>query len=194
MQQPPSQGVGGTGDPYASNPTLSPDSNKQPRPSQTSETTGTANELKADAQKLGSKAANRLYGEVDARKGTAVSQAKTVSSALERTAGELDDGAPDWLKSTIRQGAQQIQSFAESVEQKDSRQLVRDAESFARERPGMFLALCAAAGFAAARIFKAGGEQQDRFDNYSPRAPSVEPAYGSSANNGLSSSQRGELI
>ena len=119
---------------------------------------GTGNELRADAQKLGSKAADRIHSEVDSRKSEAVSQAQSFSSAIEKTAGELNDG-PEWLKSALQKGAQSIQRFADSIEQKDSRQLMNDAQTFARENPGTFLAACAAAGFAAARIFKAGAEQ-----------------------------------
>lgn len=121
---------------------------------------GAADELKSDAQDLGSAAANRLHSEVDTRKGEAVSQAQTVSSAIQRTADGLDESAPAWLKSAFQQGADKIQQFADSIDQKDSRQLMREAQSFARNNPGTFLAACAAAGFAAARIFKAGGDEQ----------------------------------
>lgn len=119
---------------------------------------GTGNELREDARKLGSKAADRFHSEVDTRKGEAVSQAQSFSSAIEKTADELNDG-PEWLKSALQKGAQSIQRFADSIEQKDSRQLMSDAQAFARDNPGTFLAACAAAGFAAARIFKAGAEQ-----------------------------------
>ena len=195
MQQPPSQGVGGTGDPYASNTpnTKTDSSSNNPSGQSGAGGSGTANELKADVQQLGSKAASRLHSEVDARKGSAASQARTVSSALQRTVGELDQDAPEWLKSTFRQGAEQIQRFADSIEQKDSRQLMRDVEGFARERPGMFLAACAAAGFAAARIFKAGGEQSGQRGFNAPQAPYVEPAYGSPDDN-MSTPATGELV
>jgi ElaB/YqjD/DUF883 family membrane-anchored ribosome-binding protein len=128
---------------------------------------GAGNELRADAQKLGSKAADRIHGEVDSRKGQAVSQAQSFSSAIEKTAGEMNDG-PEWLKSALHKGAQSIQRFADSIEQKDSRQLMRDAQTFARDNPGTFLAACAAAGFAAARVFRAGAEdsrQQGQWDS-----------------------------
>lgn len=121
-------------------------------------TSGSGTDLKQDAKQIGSKAADRVHSELDARKGTAATQAKSAASAIQRAAGELDDGAPTWLKSAFQQGADQIQRFADSIEQKDSRQLMEDVQSFARQRPGMFLAACAAAGFAASRIFKAGAE------------------------------------
>jgi hypothetical protein len=120
---------------------------------------GTASELKSDARQLSSKAADRLHTEVDARKDTAVTQAQSVSSAVRQAADGLDEGAPEWLRSAFQQGADQIQRFAQSLEQKDSRQLLNDVQSFARERPALFLGAAAAAGFAAARVLKAGGEQ-----------------------------------
>lgn len=121
---------------------------------------GATSELRADAKDLGSKAASRLHSEVDNRKGAAVSQAQSVSSAIEKTADSLDDSAPQWLKSAFQQGATKIQQFADTIDQKDSREILSEVQSFARERPGLFLGACAAAGFAAARIFKAGGEPQ----------------------------------
>ncbi len=121
---------------------------------------GTGTELRSDAKQLGSKAADRLHSEVDSRKETAVNQAQSVSSAVRQAADGLDDSAPDWLKSAFRQGARQIQSFADTIERKDSRQMMSEAKDFARNNPGTFLAACAAVGFAAARVLKAGGEQQ----------------------------------
>lgn len=121
---------------------------------------GATDELRSDAKELSSKAASRLHSEVDSRKGAAVSQAQSVSSAIGKTADSLDDSAPQWLKSAFQQGAQKIQQFADTIDRKDSREILGEVQSFARERPALFLGACAAAGFAAARIFKAGGEQQ----------------------------------
>ena len=141
---------------------------------------GAASELRSDAQQLGSTAADRVHSELDARKGTAAEQAKSVSSAIQRAAGELDQGAPTWLRSTFQQGAEQIQRFADALEQKDSRELVREVETFARNRPAPFLLACAAAGFAAARIFKAGGEQSSGSTSYAPDVDTIrEPQFQS---------------
>ena len=157
---------------------------------------GAGSELRSDAQQLGTTAVNRLHSEVDNRKGEAATQVKSVSSALDRAAGELDDGAPDWLKSAFRQGSQQIQRFADSIEQKDSRQLIRDVEDFARDRPAMFLAACAAAGFAAARIFKAGGAAQNEREqqSYQPQSSFDEPSYPSSDQNRAFVPSAGEVV
>ncbi len=120
---------------------------------------GVGNELLTDAKDVGTSAVNRLHSEVDTRKGDAAAQVKSVSSAIGQAAGGLDANAPAWLKSAFEQGAQQVQKFAETLEQKNSRQLVNEVSDFARGAPGTFLAACAAAGFAAARIFKAGSSE-----------------------------------
>lgn len=135
---------------------------EQPTSEQTEHATAgeRGSELRSDAQQLGSSAANRLHSEVDARKGQAVDQVKSVSSAVQNAAGQLGEESPQWLKSALRGAGEQIQRFADTIEHKNSRELLGDVQGFARNNPGTFLAACAAAGFAAARIFKAGAEQQ----------------------------------
>ena len=144
-------------------------------------TGGTTEELRSDAQQLGSSASNRIHSEVDARKGAAANQVKSVSSAFDKAANELDNDAPQWLKSAFEQGATQVRRFADTLEQKDSREILNDLQTLARNNPGTFLAGCAAVGFAAARVIKAGGsetsanssKQQPQF----PPVPVDEPMY-----------------
>lgn len=125
------------------------------QPSQNNDQT-IGQELKHDGKSIGSAAVNRLHSEVDSRKDDGISQIQEVSLALKKTADGLGDNAPNWLKTAIEQGAEQVTKFAGTLEQKDSRQMVNDVRQFAQNSPGTFLAACAAAGFAASRIFKAG--------------------------------------
>lgn len=117
---------------------------------------GVRDELIADVKGVGASAINRIHSEVDARKGGAAGQVHAVSSTMEKAANDLDSDAPSWLKSALEQGAQHIQKLADSLEQNDSRDMVQHVNQFARNAPTTFLASCAAAGFAAARVFKAG--------------------------------------
>lgn len=139
-------------------------------------TGGTVDELRADAQQLTSSASNRIHSELDARKGTAATQVKSVSSAIERASGEFDESTPQWLKSAFEQGASQVRRFADTLEQKDSRQILRDVQTLARDNPGTFLAGCAVLGFAAARIFKAGASDgtTDQFQPQQAQFPPVQ--------------------
>jgi len=119
-------------------------------------------------------AKQRLQSEVDARKGDAADQAKAVSSALDKAAGELSD-SPDWLQSAFRQGARSIERFAQTLDRKDAGQLTGDIQRFARQNPGTFLGVCALAGFAAARVLKAGA---DSSATTTPQGSSQPGSYG----------------
>lgn len=121
--------------------------------------------LRDDAGNIGEAAKNRIHRELDSRKGAAVDQVKTLSSALESAADEAGGGQSEWLRSTFEQGAQALQRFARSVEQKDSRQLSSDVQQLARTNPATFLGICTLAGFAAARVIKAGGQNGGRTGN-----------------------------
>jgi ElaB/YqjD/DUF883 family membrane-anchored ribosome-binding protein len=201
MQQPPYGGGGGESDlrpdsqPLGTTTIYTTQEQPQSQGSGQSGAGAAASGLGSDVKQLGSTAADRLHSEVDARKDTAVSQANSVSSAIQRTAGDLGDDAPAWLKSTLQQGAEQMQRFASSLEQKDSRQLLNDVQSFARERPGTFLAACAAAGFAAARILKAGGAQSGASSQSGAQYPtSDQPAFGTSDEPAFGANSPGELV
>jgi hypothetical protein len=160
---------------------------------------GTGEQLKTDAKQLGATASNRLHSELDARKGTAATQARSVSSAIGQAAEGLDDGAPQWLRSAFQQGAQQVQRFADSLEQKDSRQILSDVQDLARNNPGAFIAGCAALGFAAARILKAGAPDASATAQSRPsQLPPVqgeEPMFRSpAATSSTSPSSAGEFV
>jgi len=159
---------------------------------------GMRSEVRTDAQRLSSAAGNRLHSELDARKGTVAEQAKSVSAAIGNAADQLDDGAPQWLTSAFQKGAQQVQGFADTLEQKDSRQILRDVQDMARNNPGTFLAGCAALGFAAARIFKAGASDSSPTQSRTPQIPPVqgdEPMFRSAgADVSYSASKPGELV
>lgn len=114
-------------------------------------------ELRSDATTVSDSAKERLRNEVDSRKGVAADQAKAVSSALNKAAGELSD-SPEWLRSAFQQGAQTIKRIADTIERRDARQLTGEMQQFARQHPGTFLGACALAGFTAARVLKAGAE------------------------------------
>lgn len=158
---------------------------------------GMRSEMRSDAQQIGSSARNRLHSEIDARKGSAADQAKSVSKAIDRAAGELDDDSPQWLKSAFRQGAEQVRRFADTLEQKDSREIVQDVRTLARDNPGTFLAGCAALGFAAARVFKAGAPESSPTQSSKTSYPPVqgeEPKFRSrNADGPRSSAPAGEF-
>jgi hypothetical protein len=159
---------------------------------------GISREIQSDAQRLSSTAGNRIHSELDARKGTAATQVRSLSSAIGQAGEGLDEGAPQWLRSAFQQGAQQAQRFADSLEQKDSREILNDIQDMARNNPGAFIAGCAAIGFAAARLFKAGAPDSSASQSQQPQRPPVqgeEPTFRSpGAGTSASASTPGEFV
>lgn len=115
--------------------------------------------LKQDGVALKDKAIERLTSEADSRKDMVSKQLKSVSSALGAAQSDLsnaDGEAPEWLKSGLRQVATTVEGLADRVQNKSSADLLGEVRSFAQNNPATFLMACAAVGFAAARVFKAG--------------------------------------
>ncbi|VWX53308.1 hypothetical protein [Novosphingobium sp. 9U] len=136
---------------------------------------GLRNELREDTDRVTGAAADRLQSEADSRKGQVADQARAVSSALGSAADGLGGDAPSWVKSALEKGAKSIEQLAQTVEGKDSRELMGDVQQFARQRPGSFLAGCALLGFAASRVFKAGGTQAGQTPSTSNQQASPVP-------------------
>jgi hypothetical protein len=113
-------------------------------------------ELHSDVNKVADSAKQRLHSEVDSRKSGAAGQARMLSSALSRASEELGQNSPSWLRSAFDGVSQAVERIADTVDRKDSRELTRDVQEIARQHPGSFLAACAFAGFAAARVMQAG--------------------------------------
>lgn len=144
---------------------------------------GLREELRGNTDTVAASAKNRVYSEVDARKGEAVGQVESLSAALENAAGQLDQ-SPAWLKSALSQTAKALEQLAQSIEGKDARALTKDVQTFARNSPGTFLASCAAAGFAAARVMKAGTEPASGGDRQGlgfGENGAAQPSYSSSS-------------
>lgn len=129
----------------------------------TSSTSEFKDEVSADANRLKDTATNRAKEEADVRKGQATQTAHSASSALRTAADELeqDRNSPEWLSSAARQAAGGIERFAGEIEGRSPEEIGHNVSRFARENPGTFLAASAAAGFAAARFFRAGADHRN---------------------------------
>lgn len=121
-----------------------------------------AEELKHDADRLRDTIGERAKGEAESRKGQAAHVAGSASHALNTVAKDLADNpdVPDWMTSALQQTARKIESLANHVDGRSIDQLGRDVSEFARRSPGTFLAASAAAGFAAARVLRAGVDKK----------------------------------
>ncbi|ATB46115.1 hypothetical protein [Corallococcus macrosporus] len=107
---------------------------------------------KEQAKQLGSAAKERVYHQVESRRGDLAKGIRGFVSTLEslsdrdeaKVARPLLGGAAGLLRRT-----------SERLENETTDELLADAQSRVRERPGLFIAGCVAAGFALGRLIKA---------------------------------------
>lgn len=120
-------------------------------------------ELASDVKTIGKAAQDRFTNKAGQGKDQATQAARSTSQALGKAVEELrnDEATPAWLTSAFEKSSRAIEQFAGSIEGKDVQTIGRDISGFARQSPMAFLAASAAAGFAAARVLRAGGDYRE---------------------------------
>lgn len=92
-------------------------------------------------------------------------QAKRAAETLRGLAGQLDSMAKGAeqkgpIVSFAHTGAERVERFADHLEQDGLQGVVNDVESFARRRPGLFLAASMGMGMALGRLYRASDTEQ----------------------------------
>jgi hypothetical protein len=96
----------------------------------------------------------RAAGAMDERKGTAAQTLGTVAGAMRGAARDLHQGEVTALGTYAESAADQLDKVAGYLREKDLKGLTRDAETFARRHPEVFLGGAFLAGILAARFIK----------------------------------------
>lgn len=112
---------------------------------------GIAQAGKEQVKKLGGVTRGRVYEQVDSRKGELVKGIQGLASTLE-DASRKDDAA--MVRPLLDGAAGVLRKASDRLENGTTEELVRDAQSRVRERPGLFIAGCVALGFAFGRMIK----------------------------------------
>jgi hypothetical protein len=123
-----------------------------------------AGDVRQEASAVASEAAAQVHNVMDETRSALRSQAR---QGTDRTAGALDNLSAQFraLASGDREGAGELGRYADQASERlhavaqriGSRGfdgLVDDVQSFGRRRPGLFLAVAVASGFAAGRLFR----------------------------------------
>jgi uncharacterized phage infection (PIP) family protein YhgE len=84
-----------------------------------------------------------------------------LAGAMNRAASEFDGELPQ-AAHYIRQASDQVTGFADSLRQRDLRELASDVQDFARKQPTLFFGGAVILGFAALRFFKSAAPAQER--------------------------------
>lgn len=141
-------------------------------------------ELKHDAERLKSTIGERAKTEATTRIDQAEQAMGSASDALEAAAEKLERNpdAPDWMASAIQQAARKMDGLAGLINGRDLDDIAHEVTQFARHNPATFLAASAAAGFAAARVLRAGMDKKRHGspDNASSDQASADHGYAAS--------------
>ena len=123
-------------------------------------TDGVARAAKENANQLGDAAldvANSAKDKVEAvvsqRKSLGADYIGSIAQATERAAHEFDAELPQAAR-YIRQASEQMQGVADTVRDRDVRELIGEVQDFARRQPTLFFGGAVVLGFAALRFLK----------------------------------------
>jgi hypothetical protein len=112
---------------------------------------GLAQAGKEQVKRLGGVTRERVYQQVDSKKGEVVQSLHSLADTLE---GAGKDGKLGPAQSLVDGAVQMIHRVSDHLEHGSTEELVRDAQSQIRQRPGVFIAGCVALGFFAGRFLK----------------------------------------
>jgi hypothetical protein len=109
----------------------------------------------------------------------------SIATAVRQSSQPLRDNKQDMIAEYVEKAADQLEQFSTRLRERDVKDLVNDAQQFARRRPALFVGAAFVAGVAAARFLKSSADRQSgtmqRYssdDNYGyDRTPSGTPRY-----------------
>lgn len=112
-----------------------------------------AGNIADQASELGREAAGRLKDKVDERRGMGADYVSNLAEIVRRAAGEFDQELP-FAATYIRKAASQVDEVSEALRRGDLREIVDNAQEFARRQPTAFFGLSLLAGFGIVRFLK----------------------------------------
>jgi len=112
-----------------------------------------ASQLSDAAAGLANNAKEKVGAEVTRQKSVGADYIESIANAASRAAGEFQSDVPQ-AAHYIRQASAQLQGVADTVRQRDVRELVGEVQDFARRQPTLFFGGAVVLGFAALRFLK----------------------------------------
>jgi hypothetical protein len=112
-----------------------------------------ASQLGETARDMANSAKNKVEAEVTQRKSIGADYIASIAQATGRAANEFEADVPQ-AAHYIREASGQIQSVANTVRERDVRELVGEVQEFARRQPTVFFGGAVVLGFAALRFLK----------------------------------------
>jgi len=138
------------------------------------EAANVAEQAKYEARNLLHQTRSELSGQASTQQQRAAGGLRSLSSELESMASTSTSGGP--ATQVARQAADRVSSAAAWLENREPGEIVTEIQRFARQRPGAFLAIAAAAGLLAGRLTR--GIAADSSDNSSSAAHAAPTSPG----------------
>jgi hypothetical protein len=112
---------------------------------------GIAGAGKEQVKRLGGITRERVYERVDSKKGELV---QSLHGLVDTLRGVGKDGNLGAAQPLLDNAVQVIHKVSDRLERGSTEELLRDAQTQIRQRPGVFIAGCVALGFLAGRLLK----------------------------------------
>jgi hypothetical protein len=121
--------------------------------------TDNAAQLGKSAREFATSAQEKVGEAVGQRKSIGADYIGSVAQATQRAATAFDNDLPQAAQ-YIRQASAKMQGVADTVRERDVRELVGDVQDFARQQPTLFFGGAVVLGFAALRFLKSTPPKQ----------------------------------
>ena len=118
-------------------------------------------QVKAQAQDARHRAEDAAKKGFEQGKGRVASQVNSVAQAFRKTGEQLRDEDQGDLAGYTERIADQVEKVSGYLEGKDLRAVIGDVETFARQRPGLFVGGALVVGLAAARFLRSSSSHSD---------------------------------
>jgi ElaB/YqjD/DUF883 family membrane-anchored ribosome-binding protein len=86
----------------------------------------------------------------------------SLARAVRETSQPLRDNQQDTIAQYVEKAADQIERFSTRLRERNVKELVDDAQQFARRQPGVFIGAAFVAGIFAARFLKSSSDARPR--------------------------------
>jgi hypothetical protein len=133
------------------------------------------------AREFANEARDKVETAASERKSLSADYIRSIAQATAQAAAAFDADLPQ-AAHYIRQASSQIEGVADTVRQRDVRELVADVQDFARQQPTLFFGGAVLLGFAALRFLKSTPPSETAFDarregSFDPQGERPSDAY-----------------
>jgi hypothetical protein len=125
-----------------------------------SEAQGVKHEVGTQARRLMDQVGSEVSGQASEQQKRAANGLRGVGSQLRKMADNSDEQG--MAVDLVSQAASRVDTAASWLDEREPGAILEEVKSFARQRPGLFIAIAAGAGIAAGRLTKAlmSGDEQ----------------------------------